>query len=140
MNALLTFALRLVVPAALALQLDYVGSADPSVNAMWSQIKTIFPNTSAGQCGMWVLLIKGGVFILEVIGGAAVVVIVYGGIKMATSGGDESKFGEGKKIATYALIGVALAVMTDVIMRYVRYVLIPGIAGGGALGGSCSWF
>lgn len=63
-------------------------------------------------------LIEGIANFLLTIGGIiAVGYMVYGGIKMATSGGNDTGFGEGKKILTNAIIGAVVIFGVGVIIN-----------------------
>lgn len=55
----------------------------------------------------------------SIVGLAAVVVIIVGGFKYITSGGDSNKVGAAKNTIMYALIGVVIAVMAQVLVRFV---------------------
>ena len=54
-----------------------------------------------------------------IIGAASVIVIIVGGFKYITSGGDSNKVGSAKNTIIYALIGLAVAVLAQVIIRFV---------------------
>ncbi len=63
-------------------------------------------------------LVAAVVSILSWIAGiAAVVMVILSGIKYSTSGGDANKVGAAKKTLLYALIGLVIAVLTQVIVR-----------------------
>lgn len=58
--------------------------------------------------------------IISVIAGfAAVIMIMLGGLRYTTSGGDSSKVAGAKSTITYAIIGLVVVVFAQVIVRYV---------------------
>lgn len=56
-----------------------------------------------------------------VVGIVAVIMIIYGGIKMVLSQGDSSSFGTGRNTVIYALIGVVVAVLAQVLVHFVLF-------------------
>ncbi len=63
--------------------------------------------------------IKVAVTILSwVVGIAAVVVIIFGGFRYITSGGDSTKVGSAKNTILYAIIGLIIVAMAQVIVRF----------------------
>ncbi len=65
-------------------------------------------------------VIKLVVNILSVIAGvAAVVMIVVGGLKYITSGGDTSKVAGAKTSILYAIVGLVIVALAQVIVRFV---------------------
>jgi hypothetical protein len=50
---------------------------------------------------------------------AAIIMILISGFKYITSGGDSSKVGSAKNTLIYALIGIAVAVSAQVLVRFV---------------------
>lgn len=112
---------RLLVPKAFAV-LDGVGSGGAGVDGMWEKICSTFP---ANFCGLgleapqyWALRILD--FVFAVIGGAGVIVIIYAGIKMIVSQGNEEAQSEAKKIIFYAAGGIVLALLAEGILAFVR--------------------
>ena len=47
----------------------------------------------------------------------AVAMIIYAGFKMATAGGDDNRFKEGKQSLTYAIIGLVVMLGVGIIIR-----------------------
>ncbi len=56
-------------------------------------------------------------FITAIVGLAAVAAMVYAGILYFTSGGNEEQAGKAKKTMTYALIGLAVTILSYVIIN-----------------------
>lgn len=54
-----------------------------------------------------------------VVGILAVIMIVYAGLKYVTSGGDSAKVGSAKNTLVYALIGLVVAVLAQVMVHFV---------------------
>ena len=52
--------------------------------------------------------------------------VIYGGYLYIFSGGEPGKTASGKKTLTHAFIGLAIVLLTNVIMSTIRYVLIRG--------------
>lgn len=52
------------------------------------------------------------------IGVVAVIMIMVGGFKYVTSGGDSNKVGNAKETLTYALIGLLIAALAQVLVRW----------------------
>lgn len=61
------------------------------------------------------------------IGVVAIAFIIVGGIKYATSGGDEKKVASAKNTILYAVIGLVVGLLANVIIRFVLNAL--GITG-----------
>ncbi|HEY5442182.1 MAG TPA: pilin [Candidatus Saccharimonadales bacterium] len=55
------------------------------------------------------------------VGAAAVIVIIISGFKYITSGGDSSKVGNAKNTLIYALVGVAIAALAQVLVHFVLH-------------------
>jgi len=53
----------------------------------------------------------------------AVLMIVYGGLTYITAAGDPAKAGKGKVILTYAVIGLAIALIAKLIPSLVRFIV-----------------
>lgn len=54
-----------------------------------------------------------------VAGAAAVIMIIVSGFKYITSGGDSGKVSSAKNTLIYAMIGIAIAVLAQVVVRFV---------------------
>ncbi len=58
--------------------------------------------------------------ILTIIAGAlAVIMVIYAGIKYTTSGGDASKVASAKQALIYALVGVAIVILSQLLINFV---------------------
>ena len=67
-------------------------------------------------------------WIMSIVGILSVALIIYGGVIYATSGGNEKKVEQAKKILLYAIIGLVVAIMALVIARVVTVVITGGDA------------
>jgi hypothetical protein len=73
-------------------------------------------DSGAGLSKVIVLIIR----IISVVAGvAAVIMIILGGLKYITSGGDASKVSSAKSSIVYAIIGLVVVAMAQVIVRFV---------------------
>lgn len=99
---------------------DIWGAENAGVQAMWQQIRSsVFDESDLGG-GNLVSSISQAIinFVLPMVGGAAVVLIIYAGLKMIAGRGKDETLAEAKTITLYALLGVVLAVLATVIIGY----------------------
>lgn len=73
--------------------------------------------------------------ILMLLGIVAVIVMIVGGFRYVTSGGDESGIKQGKETILYAVIGLIIAMMAYAIVNFVVFRLSEDSGGGGSGGG-----
>jgi lysylphosphatidylglycerol synthetase-like protein (DUF2156 family) len=110
----------LIVPAIVL----GVGLTTVTVGAQGAQIKDGLKSANSGK------EVKGGVkvkstvgsivnWLLFAIGAIAVIMIVWGGIKYATSAGDSNKVTAAKNTILYAVIGLAVAVLAFFVVNFV---------------------
>jgi hypothetical protein len=78
-------------------------------------------DSSAGQVdGPVAKLIKAVVTILTIIiGVASVIMIIVGGLKYITSGGDSNAISSAKNTVLYALVGLVVAVLAQFLVHFV---------------------
>lgn len=123
--------LLLIIPIELAsASIDTLGQTGDGVPEMWNGIKSVFPHSDADQYGFTLILFIAMDFVLKTIAAAAVIMVIYAGIKMITGG--EEGLGEGKKIITYAVVGIICALLADVVVSWVCEVVLTQIGGGGS--------
>ncbi len=113
-----------------------LGGYAPGIGAMWGQLKQTFPHTDWGSRGLEFILAIITHLILRMIGGIAVLMIVYGGIRMIMTVYDENGHAEAKKIVVAACVGLILAIAADVIVLYAQY--LTCLAAGGMQ--QCTFF
>lgn len=119
-----------LVPSAEAQVLKDIGDRGPGVEDMWDEICDILPFCEVGRAAPALLSLKISSFLLRMIGGVAVLVLIYAGIRLIASRGNEEDQTEAKKIVLYALLGVVLAIVADVAVNYALSLF--AIAAGGA--------
>ena len=117
------------LPKASAASIEQLGSGAPGVDDMWSQLKQTFPHTDMGSGGLMFVILMVSNFILRLIGGIAILMIVYGGIRMIMTVADENSQAGAKKIVMYACIGLVLTIAADAIVGYVM-TIVQSAAGG----------
>lgn len=82
--------------------------------------------TAGGSCGQGVdassfnnLLKKAVNIISAIVGVVAVIMIIVGGFKYITSGGDQQKIASAKSTLLYAIIGLVIVALAQVIVHFV---------------------
>ena len=63
-------------------------------------------------------------FLLSIVGILAIIMLVIGGIMYLTAAGDEERIGTGKKIVTYSIIGIAIALASLVIVSQIAALFV----------------
>ena len=116
--AFLQLLLRLV-PAARADELDQIGRDDPAIVEMWNIIKGIFPHTDGGAAFPVLILMKVIGFLLWMVGGTAVCIVIYAGIRLILTLGTEEEFQKTKSLILRALLGLFVILVSYVIVRFV---------------------
>lgn len=81
--------------------------------------------------GAFLLRIQG--WLLGIVGGLAVLFIVYGGFLYITSAGNKERIETAKKTLTYAILGLLLVVTAGIILEILTGDLLPGLFGNGVL-------
>ncbi len=112
-----------LIPGASASAIEQLGSGSPGIDEMWGNLKQLFPHTDMGSGGLTFVTLMIANIILRFIGGIAVLIIVYGGIRMMMTVADENAQAESKKIIMYACIGLVLTIAADAIVLYVMNVV-----------------
>ncbi len=97
----------------------------PSLFPAWSQICFFTP-----YCG--IVVPGGGLTILSLIvidtvmlfiGASAIVVVIYGAIRIITSLGEQDKIKTGRQAILYGLLGLFLAIISDALFRWLTLFL-----------------
>ena len=99
-------------------------AADPGV---WGLYCSTFGACGGGQTFLMDLAGRTATFIFQLVGGGAVLAVLYASVKLITGG--EGAKDEAKKIIQYALGGLILAIMGWSIITYVGQLII-GVTGG----------
>lgn len=120
-----------LVPAAHAVVLNNAGTWSPNggfnqgVISMWTTICSTLPFCNVGANAPVFFLAKVIRFIFLAIGGVAVCVIIYAGITLVTSQGSDEVWTEAKKIISYALGGIVLAILGNAVVTYLVVTFLP---------------
>ena len=75
--------------------------------------------TAAGCADPNLMVISALQWVIGVSGAVAIIFVVYGGISYATSAGEPSKTQKAKHMITYALIGLAIVAIAEIITAFV---------------------
>jgi hypothetical protein len=127
---LVTLALSLVGSSAFGLSLAAASpatvaslktSACGGLNQLDSSTKEDCSNLDTGSSGIE-SVVRGIVNILSIIVGvAAVIVVIISGFRFITSAGDASKVGGAKNALVYALVGLAIAALAQLLVHFVLH-------------------
>ncbi len=81
------------------------------------------PDKNCGICCLLqtVYVVTDWMFYLLTI--LVVFMVIYGGFAYITAAGDPEKAGKGKKILTYAIIGLAIALLAKIIPSVVKFIV-----------------
>lgn len=74
---------------------------------------------STGASGLNTLLVKVVNIFSAVVGVIAVLMIIFGGLKYITSGGDSSNVSTAKNTIIYAIVGLVIVALAQIIVRFV---------------------
>jgi hypothetical protein len=129
---LLLALLHLVIPEVHAATLDHAGSSNPAIAGMWASICSTLPFCGVGADAPRLFACKLARFIFGSISGAAVCVVIYGGLRLVTSQGDESGVSDAKQIIAYAAGGLALAMIAFAAVPFAAVVVSSAFGGGAA--------
>lgn len=131
--ALLLSLLHWLVPTVQAVTLENAGSwttfgrPNPGIQTMWMKICTILPFCSVGAAAPAFFALKIIQFVFYAIGVVAVGMLIYAGIKLIISQGSDEALTEAKKITSYALGGIVLAIIGQGFVLYLYTVALPQV-------------
>ena len=117
---IVTFLMGFLLPVAHAVTLDDAGTGAPGVGDMWGKICPLF----LGGCNMTpgdavtYFTERIMLFVGSLIGAVAVGMVIYAGIKMILSQGQDEGRTEAKKIILYALAGVVLMMIAAAVIGF----------------------
>lgn len=115
--------------AAFGRSVENLAPGAAGISNMWNMATTVLP--FRGQGGNAIVNISGnmqsyGIIVVTIIngvlwlsGGCAVIMMIWGGIQMITSGLNEEQLGKGKKTIMYALSGLIFVLLAEVIVWFV---------------------
>lgn len=90
------------------------------LNAAHAQIEVRNPIQTEDFTGLAASIIR---WLLSIVGGLSLLMLVYGGIVYITSGGDQQKVQQGKKIITWTIFGLLLVLMSYSILSLLSSLL-----------------
>lgn len=117
----------LALMISLSISVGYSGLAlAASTTSAKNQVCTGVSGTTGGSCTSGSAdiqrIIKAVISILSLIVGlAAVIMIIVSGLKYVTSGGDSNSISSAKSTIVYAIVGLIIAALAQVIVRYVLF-------------------
>lgn len=127
MMHLLSLVIGRFIPQAHAVALQRRGAGAAGVDAMWNMICSVFLQ----YCNMRpldaVMFFTQRIvdFIFPLVGIAAVCIIIYAGIRLTISQGNDEGKTEAKKIISHALAGVVLAMIAGGVIKFFGEVFFP---------------
>ncbi len=74
---------------------------------------------AAGTQGFKALAAKVVTIFSIIVGAVAIIMIIYGGFRYITSGGDSGKVGNAKNTLIYAIVGLIIVALAQLIIRFV---------------------
>jgi len=80
---------------------------------------TCTPTNGSGEGGLEGVAKKITNIFSIIVGAASVIMIIYGGFRYITSGGDSGKVGNAKNTLIYAIVGLVIVALAQLIVRYV---------------------
>jgi len=122
---LIRFLIGTFIPVAHAYTIGAGASGGPGVSGMQAAICGALPFCGLGTGAVPFFTQKIVDFVFPLVGGAAVIIIVYAGIRIIASQGKDDGLSEAKKIIIHALAGVVLAMLAGVIITFFGTVFLP---------------
>lgn len=95
------------------------GADDLQITTDNSGANCVLDNPSAGACDFNCVLRKVVNIISVIVGVIAVIMIIYGGFRYVTSGGKQESVTTAKNTLLYAIIGLVIVALAQVIVRFV---------------------
>lgn len=92
----------------------------PSAGAqnVWAEYYNVFGGSGSGQGFIIDLGVRSANFFLMLITGGSILAIMWGGVRMVTSAGNEEAKENAKKTVQFALLGAVLAIMAQAIIQF----------------------
>jgi hypothetical protein len=82
-------------------------------------VSTCTPTSGDGSTGLSNIAKKITNLFSLIVGAIAIIMIIYGGFRYITSGGDSGKVGSAKNTLIYAIIGLIIVALAQLIVRFV---------------------
>lgn len=113
----LVLVLGLLLPASVSAQFDPLESACDSTTSDASVCQVDGNNNPiAGSEGIILRVVR---ILSYVVGVASVLMVIFGGLKFITANGDSNNISSGRNTILYALIGVVVFLISQLIIRFV---------------------
>lgn len=124
--------LIIAAPAGVAARtIDNTGLAGSEiVDGMWNDICSALPFCDVGEDAVDMIARQVINVVFDIITSLAVIVMMYGGIKMIASRGNEEGYAQAKKVAFYAGVGLIIALLAENLVLYIADDLLPTMLGG----------
>src|SRR5665213_3111363 len=124
---LITLASSTLLVPALATTVVATASADTISDSVCTGINNAANGSNINTCGtagtsstnLSAIASKIVSIFSVIVGIVAVIMIIYGGFRYITSGGDSGKVGNAKNSLIYALVGLVIVALAQVIVHYV---------------------
>lgn len=104
------------IAAADNVSTNLCGGVDAATGAGNCSTQTTGGSAESGLKGLASTIVK---YFSIIVGAASVIMIIYGGFRYITSGGDSGKVGNAKNTLIYALIGLIIVALAQLIVRVV---------------------
>lgn len=86
---------------------------------LFSIVSAVTLESPFGTTDVQVIINKMINALLGIVGTIAVLMIVYGGIKIMISGGEPTKYEEAKKTITYAVVGLVVVLLAGAFINFI---------------------
>lgn len=86
---------------------------------LFSIVSAVTITSPFGTTDVQVIINKMINALLGIVGTIAVLMIVYGGIKIMISGGEPTKYEEAKKTITYAVVGLVVVLLAGAFINFI---------------------
>ena len=117
MKKLKLMAISFIALFGLVAVLPGVAMAQSPADDIQSGVDQISPDEGVPSLGSQIQIIVN--ILLFILGAIAVVMIVIGGIRYATSGGDSSQITSAKNTILYAVVGLVVAILAYAIVNFI---------------------
>lgn len=110
----------LLPSVASAAGVQNVGQSNAGIGSMWSQICSVLPCSVRG--GLVQFLSNATIkFVFPLVGGIAVLMVIYAGLRIIFSQGKDEAVTEAKKIILYAVLGVFFSMIAYVAIAFANW-------------------
>lgn len=102
--------------ASAAIKQSLCAGADAASGATTS---TCTPTTGTGTSGIQNIAQRVTDVFSVIVGAISIIMIIYGGFRYITSGGDSGKVGNAKNTLIYAVVGLIIVALAQLLVRFV---------------------